>query len=113
MIAPIGSLAATATTAGSAVTAGSTATTAGAPLRVSGSSDGSAAFGQLVTDGLQQVSQLEHTADAAAQDLATGGPTRIEDVMIATSQAELGIQMLARVRDRALEAYQEIMRMPL
>jgi flagellar hook-basal body complex protein FliE len=71
------------------------------------------AFADLVSSGLQQVSQLEFTADAAIQDVATGGPTRIEDVMIATSQAQLGIDMLARVRDRALEAYQEIMRMPL
>lgn len=70
-------------------------------------------FGQLVQDGLQGVSQLENTANAAVEDLATGGSTRIEDVMIATSQAQLGIELLARVRDRALEAYQEVMRLPV
>lgn len=70
-------------------------------------------FGSLVTNGLQQVSNMEHQADAAVQDLATGGPTRIEDVMIATSQAQLGVELLSKVRDRALEAYQEVMRMPL
>ena len=114
MIAPIGPISAAATSAASATSVGSSPSVAAQDVqRVTGSSDGSAAFGQLVTDGLQQVSQLEFTADAAVQDLATGGPTRIEDVMLATSQAELGIQMLAKVRDRALEAYQEIMRMPL
>ena len=80
------------------------------PARTTGAGQ---AFGDLVSQGLQQVSQLEFTADAAIQDVATGGPTRIEDVMIATTQASLGIDLLARVRDRALEAYQEIMRMPL
>ena len=113
MIAPIGGIAAATATAGTAATTGTATTSAVGLPRVTGAGDGSAAFGELVTDGLQQVSRLEFTADAAVQDLAAGGPTRIEDVMIATSQAELGIQMLARVRDRALEAYQEIMRMPL
>lgn len=70
-------------------------------------------FGDLVANGMQQVSQLESTADSAIQDIATGGPTTIEDVMIATSQAQLGVEMLAKVRDRALESYQEIMRMQL
>ncbi len=70
-------------------------------------------FGDLVNNGLQQISQLEFTADNAVQDLATGGPTTIEDVMIATSQAQLGVELLSKVRDRALESYQEIMRMQL
>lgn len=93
-----------------------TGATAASPFQ--GARPGAAAppdtgFGDMVARGLQNVSQLEHTADAAAQDLATGGPTRLEDVMVATSQAQLGIELLARVRDRALEAYQEVMRLPL
>ena len=70
-------------------------------------------FGQLVERGLQGVSNLEHHADGLAQQLATGGSARIEDVMIATTQAQLGIELLSRVRDRALEAYQEVMRLPM
>ena len=74
---------------------------------------GSGVFGSMVDAGLRQVSSLEFAADGAVQDVATGGPTSIEDVMIATTQAQLGLDLLSRVRDRALEAYQEIMRMPL
>lgn len=70
-------------------------------------------FGGMVRDGLESVSQAEFAADAAVQDLATGGDTRIEDVMVATTQAQLGVELLAKVRDRALDAYTEIMRMPL
>ncbi len=33
--------------------------------------------------------------------------------MVATTKAQLGVEMLALVRDRAVEAYQEIMRMPV
>lgn len=70
-------------------------------------------FATLLNDGLQSVSDAERTADAVAQDMATGGESRIEDLMVATSEAQLGIQMLSVVRDKAIAAYQEIMRMPV
>ncbi|MTV27348.1 flagellar hook-basal body complex protein FliE [Nitriliruptoraceae bacterium ZYF776] len=73
----------------------------------------SAGFGQALTQGLQQVSSLEHQADALSNDLLTGGPTRIHDVMVATSESALAVDLLVQVRDRALEAYQEVMRLQL
>jgi flagellar hook-basal body complex protein FliE len=68
-------------------------------------------FGEALGKGLQQVSSLEHRADALIEDVATGGPTRIHEVMAATSQAGLAVDLLVQVRDRALEAYQEVMRL--
>ncbi|MFA9446412.1 flagellar hook-basal body complex protein FliE [Egicoccus sp. AB-alg6-2] len=68
-------------------------------------------FGEALGKGLQQVSSLEHKADALVEDIASGGPTRIHEVMAATSQAGLAVDMLVQVRDRALEAYQEVMRL--
>jgi flagellar hook-basal body complex protein FliE len=70
-------------------------------------------FGQALQRGLQAVSSLEHQADAVAQTVAVGGPATIEDLMVATTKAQLGIEMLAVVRDRAVQAYEEIMRMPV
>ena len=70
-------------------------------------------FGDALQRGLQAVSDLEHRADGVAQTLATGGPATIEELMVATTKAQLGVEMLALVRDRAVEAYQEIMRMPV
>lgn len=70
-------------------------------------------FAQMVGDSLQQISALEHNADALIQDAATGGPTKIHEVMIATTEASLAVDMLVTVRDRALEAYNEIMRLQL
>jgi flagellar hook-basal body complex protein FliE len=68
-------------------------------------------FAQVLGKGLEQVSALEHTADAMVEDMATGGPTRIHEVMAATAQAGLAVDMLVQVRDRAMEAYQEVMRL--
>ena len=70
-------------------------------------------FTQALADGIQQVSQLEHQADALIQDVATGGPTKVHEAMIANTQSALAVDMLVQVRDRGLEAYQEIMRMQL
>lgn len=108
MIAPIGAVGAT--TPGAPLAAARAAQPAATAAPVAGSDSG---FGDLVQRGLQNVSGLEHTADALTRDLATGGTARVEDVMVATTQAQLGIELLARVRDRALEAYQEVMRLPV
>jgi flagellar hook-basal body complex protein FliE len=70
-------------------------------------------FSDALANGIQQVSDLENQADAMIQDLATGGPTKIHEVMIANTKSSLAVDMLVQVRDRGLEAYQEIMRMQL
>lgn len=68
-------------------------------------------FGDAIQKGLQSVSGLEHTADAVSQSVATGGGAQIHDMMISTTKAQLGVDMLVQVRNRAVEAYQEIMRL--
>ena len=68
-------------------------------------------FGDALTRGLSQVSSLEHGADSVAQSLATGGPAQIHDLMVATTKASIGVELLTAVRNRAVEAYQEVMRL--
>ena len=70
-------------------------------------------FGDALANGLQQVSDLEHRADVMATDVATGGPTKVHELMVATTESALAVDLLVAVRDRAMEAYQEIMRMQL
>jgi flagellar hook-basal body complex protein FliE len=70
-------------------------------------------FGDAMANGLMQVSGLEHRADALIADVAAGGPTKIHEVMAATTQSSLAVDMLVQVRDQAMNAYQEIMRLQL
>lgn len=67
-------------------------------------------FGDAIARGIQQVSDSERTADAVALDVATGGPADLHELMAATSKASLSVDLLVQVRNRAVEAYQEIMR---
>lgn len=70
-------------------------------------------FANALANGLQQVSGLENRADAMIEDVAIGGKTQVHDVMVATTEAGLAVDMLVQVRDRAMEAYTEVMRMQL
>lgn len=62
---------------------------------------------------IEEVNQTQVAADKKATDLATGKETNIHDTMLASSQAELSFNLMVQVRNKALEAYQEIMRMPV
>ncbi|MCC5948850.1 MAG: flagellar hook-basal body complex protein FliE [Nitriliruptoraceae bacterium] len=70
-------------------------------------------FAGQLQNTLQQVSDLEHRADFLIEDIATGGSTQIHEVMAATTQSSLAVDLMVAVRDRALEAYHEVMRMQL
>jgi flagellar hook-basal body complex protein FliE len=61
---------------------------------------------------LDGVVQAGHQADAQAAQ-AVSGSGSLTDVVAAVSQAELALQTTVAVRDRVVQAYQEIMRMPI
>jgi len=67
-------------------------------------------FGQMLKDGLQNVSNAEHLVDGVTQNMASGGPAEIHDLMAATAKAQISVELLVQVRNKAVEAYQEIMR---
>lgn len=70
-----------------------------------------AGFADAMKRGLGDVSSLEQQADAVTQSVATGGPAEVADLMTATAKASLGVDLLVQVRNRAVEAYQEVMRL--
>ncbi len=72
-----------------------------------------AGFGDTVASMLGEVSGAEIHADHLAADVATGGETSVHELMVATTKASLSVDLLVQVRNRALEAYQEIMRMQI
>ena len=75
------------------------------------SQQSSESFGKLLSDALEQVNKTQAAAERAAADLAAGKTTDIHNVMIATEKASLAIQLTVQVRNKVVEAYQEIMRM--
>ncbi len=70
-----------------------------------------AGFGEALQRGLGSVSAMEHAADGVAQSLATGGPAQVHDLMVAATKSQVGVDALVAVRNRAIEAYQDVMRL--
>ena len=72
----------------------------------------SAAFSDLVADAARSALETGHKAErmtAAAVD----GKAELAEVVAAVSNAELTLQSVVAIRDRIIQAYQEILRMPI
>lgn len=70
-------------------------------------------FSQLMEEMVGKVGEMQNDADRAIQQLATGQGKGLHEVMLAVEKASISFQMLTQVRNKAVEAYQEIMRMPV
>ena len=68
-------------------------------------------FATLLQQSLERVDGLQHEADAAARAFALGQAPSIHDTMIAMEKADLSLRLTTKVRNKVVEAYQEIMRM--
>jgi flagellar hook-basal body complex protein FliE len=69
-------------------------------------------FGDMVQSALKGVVDQGHAAEQQSQ-AAISGHGDLMDVVSAVSKAELSLQTTIAVRDRVVQAYQDIMRMPI
>jgi flagellar hook-basal body complex protein FliE len=68
-------------------------------------------FGSALEQAVGALGQLGAKADASSLALAKGEPIDVHEVMINTEQASLGFSMALQVRNKLIDAYQEVMRM--
>lgn len=73
---------------------------------------GKSAFGDLLAAAVQETTASIKAGEAAAASVATGEASLV-DVVTAISAAEVSLEAAIAVRNRVIEAYQEIMRMPI
>ncbi|MBS3947251.1 MAG: flagellar hook-basal body complex protein FliE [Dethiobacter sp.] len=74
---------------------------------------GATDFGQMLRQALGEVNKLQQNADVAAKKLVLGEAEDVHQVMIAMEQARLALQLTVQVRNKLVEAYQEISRMQI
>ncbi|MCX5661829.1 MAG: flagellar hook-basal body complex protein FliE [Planctomycetota bacterium] len=83
-----------------------------APMRPgAGGAAGSSDFKDLLMKNIEQVNKLQQDADHAIEDLATGRRDDVDGVLIAKQKADLAFQLLLQVRNKMVDAYQEIKQM--
>jgi flagellar hook-basal body complex protein FliE len=70
-------------------------------------------FGDLLARALDDLNGAQQAADAGAVQLAAGAPVDLHQVMIGMEHANLSLGLALQVRNKLVEAYQEISRMPV
>ena len=70
-----------------------------------------AGFGQLVSQGLEQVNASLLDSQVDMQRLAAGDVGNLHQVMLKLEESRLSFQLMLQVRNRLLESYQDVMRM--
>ncbi|MCB0420349.1 MAG: flagellar hook-basal body complex protein FliE [Bdellovibrionales bacterium] len=68
-------------------------------------------FSDTLKDAVQEVNTLQKKSDHLIQQLATGKNNNIPEVMIASEKADIAFKLMVQVRNKLIEAYQEIMKM--
>ncbi len=72
---------------------------------------GGSAFSDILLDALQEANQLQSSADKAIQGIAAGDTENVAEVMTAVEKADLAFRTLMQVRNKLVDAYEELMRL--
>jgi flagellar hook-basal body complex protein FliE len=67
-------------------------------------------FGEMVSQGIDTVNQQLLVSQTDLQQLATGDAQNLHQIMIRLEESRLSFQLMLQVRNRVLEAYQDIMK---
>lgn len=70
-----------------------------------------AAFSDMLKSSIETVNRQQIAADEAVKNLATGRDKDIHHTMIEMEKASVSLKMVMQVRNKMIDAYQEIMRM--
>ncbi len=76
-----------------------------------GVGEGQKTFADTLKDTISKVNELQLDSDHKIQQLATGKTDDVAAVMISTEKAEIALRTMVQVRNKIIDAYQEIMRM--
>lgn len=70
-------------------------------------------FSGTLNQALQQVNDLQQQADQKITAVSTGQSQDTLGAVVALQRADLSMQLLAQVRNKAMKVYEEIIRMPV
>jgi len=68
-------------------------------------------FSDLLLKSLNEVNKLQQTADDMIKEIATGKIDNIQDAVMAIEKADISMRLLVEVKNKAIQAYNQIMNM--
>jgi flagellar hook-basal body complex protein FliE len=81
--------------------------------KATGSDNVAEGAGKFFKELVGKVNDLSQQSDQAIQKMATGENRNLHETMIAVEKASISFLFMSQVRNKAMEAYQEVMRMPV
>jgi flagellar hook-basal body complex protein FliE len=76
-----------------------------------GAASGTTGFASMLSQKLGGVVDLQNQADAASQAVATGQSSDLAGATTAVEKASIAIDLVSSIRNKAVDAYQDVMRM--
>ncbi|MDB5049200.1 MAG: fliE, partial [Fibrobacteres bacterium] len=73
--------------------------------------EGGANFNDMFTGFLKDVNEMQLKADQSIQKMVSGEVKDVHQVMLAVGEAKVAFNLLLEIRNKTMEAYQEVMRM--
>ena len=83
----------------------------GSTVQNSAAQSGKTPFSDLMNDAVGEVSRLQDQAQQAMVGLMTGSGVEVHQAMIATEKASMAFELSLAVRNKAIQAYQQVMGM--
>ncbi len=81
------------------------------PIRTAAPVEGAASFKDALFDAIERVNGLQQEAEKVTADVAAGRAHNMNEVLAAVQKADLAFQTLVQIRNKLLDAYQEISQM--
>jgi flagellar hook-basal body complex protein FliE len=69
---------------------------------------GAGSFKDFLLDSIQQVNSMQQDANQAVESFATGGDVNPAEVLTAVQKADMAFRMMMQVRNKLVQAYQDV-----
>jgi flagellar hook-basal body complex protein FliE len=79
-----------------------------APKPLAGGGAGGVSFKDQLLDSINQVNSMQQDANRAVETMATGGEVNPAEVLTAVQKADMAFRMMMQVRNKLVQAYQEV-----
>ena len=81
------------------------------PISSSSSVSGDKSFADTLKSAINEVNEMQQVSNKKMQELSVGKTDNVADVMIASEKADIAMRVMVQVRNKVIDAYNEIMRM--
>jgi len=78
------------------------------PMQPASQSAGAQPFKNVLLEALGQVNTMQTQANEAVQQLVTGGDVNPAEVLTTLQKADMSFRMMLQIRNKLVQAYQEI-----